>query len=64
MGRKIEHKRKYKQMTLRIISDCMREFIMDTAQSQSVCYGRQVSMSKVVNDIVRKEMIELGWECE
>jgi len=42
----------------------MREFLMETAQSQSVNYGRQISLSKVVSDMVRKEMKELGWECD
>ena len=64
MGRRIENKKKYTGLTLYNVSPCMREFIEDSAQSQSVHYGRQISITKIISDIIRKEMKELGWECD
>ena len=51
-------------MTLRVKSDCMREFIDDTAQSESIIANRQISISDVVCRIIKRRMLELNWECE
>ena len=64
MGRRIWSKKKYTEIKLYNVSPCMREFIEETAQSRSVQSGRQISMSNVVSCIIRKRMIELGWDCE
>ena len=64
MGRRISSNKKYTQLRLYNVSPCMREFIEDSAQSQSVHYGRQISITKIISDIIRKEMKSLGWECD
>jgi len=64
MGRTISNNRKENRITYRIMSDCMREFIEDAALSESIHLRRQVSMSHIINGIIRKNMQELGWECD
>ena len=63
MARPFSKKRKQNRISFYIGSDCMREFIQETAQSKSVLHGRYISMSKVMSEIIREKMNELGWDC-